>query len=126
MSLSILIVDDAPIVLKGLKAFLEQLGCQVVTASGGAEALIAVGRTSFDIIFLDCLLCGEDGLAVARDIRNTTGHNTAVRIIGMRPTSRDISAEKCVRAGMNDSIEKLADADLYEAALRRWAPDSSG
>ena len=64
----ILIVDDSPMFLKGLAAFLRQLGC-VVSIGGGSEALAALRGQTFDVIFVDYLMTAMDGLDVARAIR---------------------------------------------------------
>ena len=68
----ILVVDDTPRNVKLLADLLEAAGCDVVTASGGSEALAAcrddtAGRP--DLVLLDVVMPGMDGYAVCRALR---------------------------------------------------------
>ncbi len=120
MTTRILIVDDSPTLRKGLTALLEQDGCSVWTAADGDEALAMVKKWSFDLIFLDCLMPRMNGLEVARSIREIQSSNTSVRIVGLRSELLGMTAEECLNAGMDDSIEKVNDPDAYKVAMKRW------
>lgn len=67
----ILVVDDEPSLVKGLRLSLEQEGFQVTTATDGREALTKFKAGAFDLIVLDLMLPEVDGLAVCRQIRQT-------------------------------------------------------
>lgn len=66
---SILIVDDDPEILMLVSRYLEKEGFRVDTASDTQEAgrMLAVGR--FDLVVLDLMMPGEDGLSFARSLR---------------------------------------------------------
>ena len=49
----LLVVDDEPLILEGLARLLATRDYEVVTANGGCEALIAIGKQQFDAILLD-------------------------------------------------------------------------
>ncbi len=65
----ILVVDDEPGLVKGLRLSLEQEGFQVTTASDGREALEKFRAGDFDLIVLDLMLPEVDGLTVCREVR---------------------------------------------------------
>jgi PAS domain S-box-containing protein len=69
MSVSVLLVDDRPENLLTLEAVLEPLGCRLVRASSGEEALRRVLAEEFAVILLDVQMPGTDGLETARMIK---------------------------------------------------------
>ena len=68
-SKKILIVDDDKDFLKALKIVLEDKGYVIVTALDGAEALEAARAESPDLILLDIMLPGMNGLKVCRFLK---------------------------------------------------------
>ena len=69
MGKKILLVDDEPMMLKGLKYSLEQEGYETATALDGEEALTRFFDESYDLILLDVMLPKLDGLTVCQRIR---------------------------------------------------------
>lgn len=67
----ILVVDDEPSLVKGLRLSLEQEGFQVTTAGDGREALAKFKAGAFDLVVLDLMLPEVDGLTVCRQIRQS-------------------------------------------------------
>lgn len=65
----ILVVDDEPGVVKGLRLSLEQEGFSVTTAADGREGLEKFRAGAFDLIVLDLMLPVVDGLTVCRQVR---------------------------------------------------------
>ena len=65
----ILLVDDEPLILKGLKYTLEQEGYETESAMDGEEALARFQDGHFDLILLDVMLPKMDGIAVCQRIR---------------------------------------------------------
>ena len=62
-------VDDEKLIVKGLKFSLEQDGYLVDTAFDGEMALEQAGKNGYDLIILDVMLPGKDGMEVLRQIR---------------------------------------------------------
>lgn len=69
MSITILVVDDEPAIVDVLTYNLEKAHYRVVVARDGEEALKQVRRERPDLIILDLMLPGMDGLEVCREIR---------------------------------------------------------
>jgi DNA-binding response OmpR family regulator len=69
MSITILVVDDEPAIVDVLTYNLEKAHYRVVVARDGEEALQQTRRERPDLIILDLMLPGMDGLEVCRQIR---------------------------------------------------------
>lgn len=65
----ILVVDDEPNIVNTVRAYLKQDGYEVFTASTGPEALEAARTLDPDLIVLDIMLPGLDGLELLREVR---------------------------------------------------------
>jgi DNA-binding response OmpR family regulator len=69
MSQTILVVDDEPQIVRLVRAYLEQAGFRVVTASDGEQALVVARHERPDLVLLDVLMPRMDGLEFTRRIR---------------------------------------------------------
>ncbi len=67
--LSILIVDDDVQICQLLRDYLAGFGMSVVAVSDGKAMAEALGKNSFDLVILDLMLPGEDGLSLCRSLR---------------------------------------------------------
>ncbi|MFO7848317.1 MAG: response regulator transcription factor [Spirochaetia bacterium] len=65
----ILLVDDEPKMVEMVRDYLWAIGFSVTTAAGGKEALAALQKENPDLIVLDLMMPGLDGLDTARRIR---------------------------------------------------------
>ena len=72
MPKKILIVDDEPLIVKGLKFSLEQDGYAVEAAYDGEEALEKIGTHEYDMILLDVMLPKVDGMQVCQQVRQSS------------------------------------------------------
>ena len=70
MNERILVVDDEPEIVRVLRGYLEQANYTVLTASSGPEALRRARTEAPDLILLDVMLPGMDGIDVAYVLRN--------------------------------------------------------
>ena len=73
MAKRILLVDDEPLIVKGLKYTLEQEGFETDSAADGEEALTKFFSGHFDFILLDVMLPKKNGFDVCRALRER-GH----------------------------------------------------
>lgn len=110
----VLIVDDAPGLVKGLKHSLEQEGYQVSTAADGLSALEKIRTGSFDAIVLDLMLPEMDGLTVCREVRQ----RSSVPIIMLTAKSDDIDKILGLEIGADDYITKPFNTKELIARLR--------
>jgi class 3 adenylate cyclase len=69
----ILVVDDNPANLEILEARLARQGYEVVTARDGDEALVAARAQTPDLILLDVMMPGKDGIQVCRELKADSG-----------------------------------------------------
>ncbi|MFC1535212.1 response regulator, partial [Thermodesulfobacteriota bacterium] len=69
----VLIVDDDDKLRKLLREYLEGYGCRIKTLSDGSGVLESIKEDSPDIIILDIMLPGKNGLEVLQDIRRESG-----------------------------------------------------
>ena len=68
-SLSILVVDDEPVVLETFGEMLEALSHRVELVTSGSAAIEMLGKDHFDLVFTDLSMPDMDGWEVAREIR---------------------------------------------------------
>ncbi len=78
-----LVVDDDPVVSDVVRRYLEQDGCAVELASDGLTALAKVQATAPDLIVLDLMLGGIDGLEVCRRLRRDRPHLPIVMLTAL-------------------------------------------
>jgi two-component system, OmpR family, response regulator len=67
--LHVLIVDDEPRIRTMLRRYLVEEGFKVSDAADGAGMRAALAREAIDLVLLDLMMPGEDGLSLARHIR---------------------------------------------------------
>ncbi len=65
----VLVVDDDPTVSDVVRRYLEQDGCEVRLAADGADGLAAIAAQRPDLVVLDLMMPGIDGLEVCRRLR---------------------------------------------------------
>ena len=87
--MQILVVEDERRMAELLKRGLSEEGHQVVVARDGAEGYEMAGASAFDVIVLDVMLPGMDGIAITRRLRDE--HNqTPVLMLTARDTASDM------------------------------------
>lgn len=69
--LKVLLVDDEPSLVKGLLLTLEQAGYSAEALDNGNEVLPRLAKGDIDLLLLDVMLPGKDGITVCRDLRST-------------------------------------------------------
>jgi serine/threonine-protein kinase RIM15 len=80
----VLIADDNPVACKIMETVLSKLNCRCVVVRNGAEAIrCAMGKVTFDIIFMDVVMPIIDGEAAARMIKSTNNRNRLTPIIAV-------------------------------------------
>jgi putative two-component system response regulator len=65
----VLAVDDRPLNLELVQAYLSELDCEVVTADNGHDAVLMVQHQRVDLLLLDVMMPGIDGFEVCRRIK---------------------------------------------------------
>ena len=110
----ILVVDDDPLVCKGLKFNLEQSGYKVATASTAHAALDLSSRHIFDAAILDIGLPDDNGL----DLCKTLKKQQDMPVIFLTARRRELDEIVGLEIGADDYITKPFSSDILLAHLR--------
>jgi DNA-binding response OmpR family regulator len=123
---TILVVDDEPTIVEVVELYLRREGFQVLTAGDGAAALASVERQRPDLVVLDQMMPGINGLEVLRRLR--AGGNLPIIML----TARGEEADRVVglELGADDYVTKpFSNRELVarvKAVLRRTQPEPAG
>ncbi len=101
----VLVVDDELAILKVLNIKLKISGFEVITASGGQEALDKVESGKPDLMLLDVIMPGVDGFEVLEKLRTYSA--LPVIVFSARPEN----AQKALSLGANDFLAKPLDVN---------------
>jgi DNA-binding NtrC family response regulator len=112
----VLIVDDEEGVREGLRQLLQREGLHVETAGTAEDGVRRVEERSFDIIFLDLNLPGEDGLSMLGTLRLGTPPPDVVILTGYGTVANTVEA---MRKGVSDVVEKPFSSDRILAVTKR-------
>jgi len=121
--LRILLVEDNAVNQVLAKRLLEKRGHSVVVAGNGKEALAALEKQSFDLVFMDVQMPEMDGLEATAAIRakeKISGNHLAV--IAMTAHAMVGDRERCLDAGMDDYITKPIRLDELARVLACYSP----
>ena len=118
----VLVVDDNPVNQKVAAKMLEKLGCRVDIAGNGMEALAAVCRHQYPLVFMDCQMPELDGFETTRLIRSQEKPGEHLPVIAMTANAMEGDRESCLTAGMDDFISKPIITSELKKILARWVP----
>lgn len=103
---SLLLVEDNAVNRKVATGLLSRLGCDVVCAENGQDALDMVQAQQVHLIFMDIQLPDIDGITVTKRLRSQGGWLANVPIVAMTAGGVEDVRQRCLAAGMNDYITK--------------------
>lgn len=104
----LLLIDDKVELLKVLSERLRLRGYDVTPAGGGAEALEAVARESFDVIILDLVMPVMDGVETLRRLR-AQDPGSQILVFSGYATAQEV--DQAMALGANDFLAKPADLE---------------
>jgi DNA-binding response OmpR family regulator len=102
MPKKLLVVDDEPAIVKGLKFSLERDGYQIDAAYDGEEAIKMFDENQYDLVILDVMLPKMDGLTVLQRIRE----KSSVPVIMLTAKGEDMDKILGLEYGADDYITK--------------------
>jgi two-component system, OmpR family, copper resistance phosphate regulon response regulator CusR len=111
----VLIIEDQKRHLDSLRRGLEAEGYEVAVASTGEEGLAAAAREAIDVIVLDLMLPGRDGMSVLRELRSS-GFAKPILILSARDAVED--RVEGLDQGANDYLVKPFAFAEFLARLR--------
>jgi two-component system response regulator MprA len=121
--LHVLVVDDEPDLLELCRIELTDAGHRVTVAADGAAALAAVEADTPDIVLLDFMLPGVDGLTVLERLsRGTTAPSVPVVMFSARNATHD--TVRALAAGATAYVAKPIDFVDLERLLRDVVAES--
>jgi len=98
-----LIIDDEEIVLKSCRKIFEAEGFAVVTTANPQEGLKLVSESTFDVILVDWMMPGFDGMDVVEEIDKRSPNSAVVMISGYPSVGR---ATEAMKRGAMDYVSK--------------------
>jgi CheY-like chemotaxis protein len=103
---AVLVVDDDPVFRNLLTATLAQAGAQAVTAANGDECLQLVARHSFDLIFMDIVMPGKDGIETIIELRKGGNASWIIAISSQQKLGDQLLTDAACALGANDFMSK--------------------
>jgi DNA-binding NarL/FixJ family response regulator len=131
-AISVLIIDDHPVVRRGLRVLLEvQDGIEVAGEAGDAATALALAAERVpDVILLDLKLPGPDGIAVLGELK---ARDSAARVLVLTSDTEPAAASLALRSGAAGVLYKDVDPDALVRAIRSvhdghllLAPEAAG
>lgn len=112
----VLVVDDDRVTLRVMQEILTRLGCEVRLATNALEALDLLRQEPVELVFLDLVLPGMDGLKACETIKAHSPWNK-VAVILLTGERQDLKS-KAFAAGADDFLTKPIDAMELQMRLR--------
>lgn len=118
MTPSLLLVEDDPIEARRLESTLSHMGYAVVCVADGDAALARLAAEAFDVVLLDLVVPGLDGMGV---LRAMAARGLKVPVVVQVTSAGLDAASGAIRAGARDFVVKPAGALRLEIALANAA-----
>ncbi|MEO5333547.1 MAG: response regulator [Magnetococcus sp. YQC-5] len=112
----ILIVDDEADLRENLSVLLRHEGFQVSTAASGTEALRLLNGGRFDVVLMDLIMPGRDGIEILLEMRKL---NNRIKIIIMTAFATVNTAVQAIRKGASDYLSKPFRFEELVSVIRR-------
>ena len=130
----VLLAEDHPVNREVALTMLETLTCRVDVAVDGAEAVEAVQRERYDLVFLDCQMPNVDGYEAARQIRhfeqpNQLASERALEVSGHLPIvaltahTAPVDRASSLESGMDDFVSKPFNLRTLRGVIGQWVGD---
>jgi len=120
--LRVLVAEDNAVNQKLIRKLLEKRNCEVTIANHGGEAVEAVRRAQFDVVFMDCQMPEMDGFEACRAIRALDHAVRRVPVVALTANAMKGDADRCYEAGMDDYLSKPVDLAELDRVLRQYQP----
>ncbi|MDR1510375.1 MAG: transporter substrate-binding domain-containing protein [Synergistaceae bacterium] len=122
----VLIVDDISTNLRVSKELMSLYGLEAHTCLSGPEAISLVRANRYDIIFMDHMMPGMNGVEAASIIRSIDRDSEYYRtlpIIALTANALSGQREMFLKSGMDDFLAKPIDLQRLDSVLRKWLPE---
>jgi len=119
-----LAVEDMKMNLILITKLLSKYGLQVDTAVNGLLAVEKIQKTKYDIVFMDCQMPEMDGFEATGEIRKNEKNSDSPRttIVALTADAMTGDRDKCLKAGMDDYLNKPVRGEEISDMLSKWIP----
>jgi signal transduction histidine kinase/DNA-binding response OmpR family regulator len=117
--LRVLVAEDNGVNQKVALEMLRHVGYRADLASDGLEAVEAVRRVPYDVVFMDLQMPQLDGVDATRQIIEEHPPGRRPRIVALTANAFEEDRDECLAAGMDDYVSKPLKTETLEAALTR-------
>lgn len=118
----VLIVDDNDMNLAVAKALLKKTDIQITTCMSGMECLELIQKEYFDVILLDHMMPGMDGIQTLEKIKQTENMCKSVPVIALTANAIVGAKEQYIKAGFSDYLSKPIQGAELEKMLLEYLP----
>jgi signal transduction histidine kinase/DNA-binding response OmpR family regulator len=126
MPLRILVAEDNALNQRLLLRLLARMGYRADVAGNGIEAVEAIERQPYDLVFMDMQMPEMDGLEATGAIRSRARGAEQPRIIALTANATTEDRERCLGAGMDDYLPKPIQIPELVTILERWGQPDAG
>ena len=116
--IKILLADDNLVNQRVATKMLARLGCSADVANDGQQAVAAVERSAYDLVFMDVHMPNLDGLEATRRIRALDLRPQPV-VVALTASASQDEQQACLQAGMNQVLTKPVRKDDFERVLQQ-------
>jgi len=119
----VLVAEDNETNQEVAVGMLQKTGCKITLVGNGKDAVEAVSKNSYDLIFMDCQMPVMDGYQATRAIRRLEEKEGLAKytpVIALTANVLEGDREKCLSSGMDDYISKPFKQDTILKILERW------
>ncbi|MFG6328957.1 MAG: response regulator [Lachnospiraceae bacterium] len=121
---SVLVVDDNIMNLKVMEGLLRPYKVKFYTAGSGSEALVMLDRMYFDIVFMDHMMPGMDGVETLHHIRSKNGKFfQKVPVVALTANAIGGAREMFLSEGFQDFVAKPVEVSTLERVLKKFIPE---
>lgn len=118
---SVLVVDDNIMNLKVMEGLLRPYKVKFYTAGSGSEALMMLDRMYFDLVFMDHMMPGMDGVETLHNIRAKNGKfYVNLPVVALTANAIGGAREMFLAEGFQDFVAKPVDVSTLERVLKRY------
>ena len=126
-SLRVLLVEDNPVNQRLASRLLEKRGHSVVVAANGLEALEALEKENFDLVFMDVQMPVMDGFETTAAIRKKErARGVRLPIVALTAHAMKGDREKCLAGGMDGYLTKPIRPQELNEILRSYLERREG
>ncbi len=116
--LKVLVAEDHPVNQKVASKMLQRLGCEVVLAGNGQQAIEALELyPDIDMVLMDCRMPEMDGLEATQYLRQ---HGYSLPIVALTANDTDEDRDACRDAGMDDFLPKPLAQESLKSIIERY------